>query len=90
MDDRDIFDEMVPIFRTYAKDRGALDVATPDTGIIADLKVNKKIFEEVLKILKPYTKDQPLPLLEKATMETSIINDLKVISSRIIDLILNF
>jgi acyl carrier protein len=48
MDDRDIFDEMVPIFRTYAKDRGALDVATPDTGIITDLKVNSARIVDVM------------------------------------------
>ena len=46
----------------------------------------KKIFEEVLKILKPYTKDQSL--LEKATMETSILDDLKVNSARLVDVII--
>jgi acyl carrier protein len=46
----------------------------------------KKIFEEVIKILKPYTKDPTL--LEKATMETSILEDLKVNSARLVDVII--
>src|SRR4030043_1956722 len=46
----------------------------------------KKIFEEMVNILKPYTKDQTL--LEKATMDTHILNDLKVNSARLVDVII--
>jgi acyl carrier protein len=45
-----------------------------------------KIFEEMLNILKPYTKDPSL--LEKATKETHILNDLKVNSARLVDVII--
>jgi acyl carrier protein len=48
----------------------------------------QEVFKEVIEILRPHTKDQSL--LENATMYTSIINDLKVNSSRMIDLLLNF
>jgi acyl carrier protein len=46
----------------------------------------KKIFEEMIKILQPYTKDQAL--LEKATLDTHILNDLKVNSARLVDVII--
>ena len=46
----------------------------------------KKIFEEMVNILRPYTKDQTL--LEKATLETHILNDLKVNSARLVDVII--
>jgi len=46
----------------------------------------KKIFEEMVNILKAYTKDQTL--LEKATPETHILNDLKVNSARLVDVII--
>jgi acyl carrier protein len=46
----------------------------------------KKIFEEMVNILRPYTKDQSL--LDKATMETNILNDLKVNSARLVDVII--
>ena len=42
---------------------------------------DKKIFEEMINILKTYTKDQTL--LEKATLDTHILNDLKVNSARL-------
>ncbi len=45
-----------------------------------------KIFQDMLNILKPYTKDHAL--LEKATMETHILNDLKVNSARLVDVII--
>jgi acyl carrier protein len=45
-----------------------------------------KIFQDMLNILKPYTKDQAL--LEKATMETHILKDLKVNSARLVDVII--
>lgn len=46
----------------------------------------QKIFQEMVNILRPYTKDQAL--LDKATMETNILNDLKVNSARLVDVII--
>lgn len=46
----------------------------------------KKIFEEMVNILKAYTKD--VTLLEKADMKTHILNDLKVNSARLVDVII--
>ena len=46
----------------------------------------KKIFEEMINILRPYTKDQSL--LDKAGMDTNILNDLKVNSARLVDVII--
>lgn len=47
---------------------------------------DKKIFEEMVNILKGYTKDAAL--LEKATLDTHILNDLKVNSARLVDVII--
>jgi acyl carrier protein len=47
---------------------------------------DKNIFEEMLNILKVYTKDPTL--LEKATLDTHILNDLKVNSARLVDVII--
>jgi len=47
---------------------------------------DKKIFEEMINILKVYTKDQTL--LDKATLDTHILNDLKVNSARLVDVII--
>jgi acyl carrier protein len=47
---------------------------------------DKKIFEEMVNILKAYTKDAAL--LEKATLDTHILNDLKVNSARLVDVII--
>jgi len=47
---------------------------------------DKKIFEEMINILRPYTKDAAL--LEKATLDTHILNDLKVNSARLVDVII--
>ncbi len=47
---------------------------------------DKKIFEEMVNILKTYTKDQAL--LDTATLETHILNDLKVNSARLVDVII--
>ncbi len=47
---------------------------------------DKKIFEEMINILRTYTKDPAL--LEKATLETHILNDLKVNSARLVDVII--
>jgi len=46
----------------------------------------KVIFEKMLEILRTYTKDPSI--LEKATMETHILNDLKVNSARLVDVII--
>jgi acyl carrier protein len=47
---------------------------------------DKKIFEEMVNILKAYAKNQDL--LDKATMDTHILNDLKVNSARLVDVII--
>jgi acyl carrier protein len=47
---------------------------------------DKKIFDEMVNILKAYAKNQDL--LEKATMDTHILNDLKVNSARLVDVII--
>lgn len=46
----------------------------------------KKIFEEMVNILKDYAKNQVV--LATATMETHILNDLKVNSARLVDVII--
>jgi acyl carrier protein len=46
----------------------------------------KKIFDEMVNILKAYTKDPSL--LETATLDTHILNDLKVNSARLVDVII--
>ena len=46
----------------------------------------KKIFEEMVNILKAYAKNQDL--LDKATLYTHILNDLKVNSARLVDVII--
>jgi len=46
----------------------------------------KKIFEEMINILKDYAKNKDI--LNKATMETHILNDLKVNSARLVDIII--
>jgi acyl carrier protein len=46
----------------------------------------KRIFEEMVNILKDYAKNQDV--LAKATMETHILNDLKVNSARLVDVII--
>jgi acyl carrier protein len=47
---------------------------------------DKKIFDEMVNILKSYAKNQDL--LDKATMDTHILNDLKVNSARLVDVII--
>lgn len=47
---------------------------------------DKKIFEELVNILKLYTKNPEL--LDKATSETHILNDLKVNSARLVDVVI--
>ena len=46
----------------------------------------KQIFEEMVKILKPYVKDPAL--LDNATNETLILDDLNVNSARLVDVII--
>ena len=46
----------------------------------------KKIFKEMVNILKAYAKNQDL--LDKATLDTHILNDLKVNSERLVDVII--
>jgi acyl carrier protein len=46
----------------------------------------KKIYEEFMNIIKLYAKDAAL--VEKATKETHILNDLKVNSARLVDIII--
>ncbi len=46
----------------------------------------QKMFQEMVNILRTYTKD--VSLLDKATKETHILNDLKVNSARLVDVII--
>ncbi len=46
----------------------------------------KKIIEEMIKILSPYVKDAAL--LENVSGETHILDDLKVNSARLVDVII--
>ncbi|MBW2675623.1 MAG: acyl carrier protein [Deltaproteobacteria bacterium] len=46
----------------------------------------QKIFQEMVAILRPYVKDPSL--LEGATKETHILDDLKVNSARLVDVII--
>ncbi len=46
----------------------------------------QKIFEAMVNILRPYTKDAAL--LERANRDTHILNDLKVNSARLVDVII--
>ena len=46
----------------------------------------KKIFKEMVNFLKAYAKNQDL--LDKATLDTHILNDLKVNSARLVDVII--
>ena len=47
-----------------------------------------EIFDRVVKILTPYVKNQEE--LERASMTTSILDDLKVNSARLVDVVLEF
>ena len=46
----------------------------------------KEIFEEMIKILRPYAKEESV--LAKATKDTHILDDLKVNSARLVDVII--
>jgi acyl carrier protein len=47
-----------------------------------------EVFEKVVKILTPYVKNQEA--LESVSKETHILDDLKVNSSRLVDVVLQF
>lgn len=46
----------------------------------------KKIYDEFMNIIRVYAKDTGL--VEKATKETHLLNDLKVNSARLVDIII--
>jgi acyl carrier protein len=47
-----------------------------------------EVFEKVVKILTPYVKNQEA--LDSVSLETHILDDLKVNSARLVDVILEF
>ena len=47
-----------------------------------------EIFDQVVKIITPYVKNQEA--LEGASLATHILNDLKVNSARLVDVVLEF
>ena len=47
-----------------------------------------EIFDQVVKILTPYVKNQEA--LEGASLDTHILDDLKVNSARLVDVVLEF
>ncbi|NOY68149.1 MAG: acyl carrier protein [Deltaproteobacteria bacterium] len=47
----------------------------------------QEIFDQFVQLIKKYVKD--VQKLETATMETKIIDDLKVNSARLVDIIIN-
>ena len=48
----------------------------------------QEVFQQVVKILTPYVKNQEA--LEKVAMGTNILEDLKVNSARLVDVVLAF
>lgn len=48
----------------------------------------EEIFAKVVHIVRPFAKDKEA--LDQATMETNILEDLKVNSARLVDVILEF
>ncbi len=49
---------------------------------------SQEVFEKVVKILTPYVKDQEA--LAGVTLETHILDELKVNSARLVDVVLEF
>ena len=47
-----------------------------------------EVFEKVVKILTPYVKNQEA--LDSVSLETHILDDLKVNSARLVDIVLSF
>ena len=50
--------------------------------------MNQEVFEKVVKILTPYVKNQEA--LDSVTGKTHILDDLKVNSARLVDVVLEF
>jgi acyl carrier protein len=50
--------------------------------------MNQEVFEKVVKILTPYVKNQEA--LDRVAGETHILDDLKVNSARLVDVVLEF
>jgi acyl carrier protein len=50
--------------------------------------MDREVFEKVVKILTPYVKNQEA--LDSVTPETHILDDLKVNSARLVDVVLEF
>ena len=50
--------------------------------------MNQEVFEKVVKILTPYVKSQEA--LDRVARETHILDDLKVNSARLVDVVLEF
>ena len=50
--------------------------------------MNQEVFEKVVKILTPYVKNQEA--LDRVARETHILDDLKVNSARLVDVVLEF
>jgi acyl carrier protein len=48
----------------------------------------QEVFEKVVKILTPYVKNQEA--LDKVSLETHILDELKVNSARLVDVVLEF
>jgi acyl carrier protein len=48
----------------------------------------EEVFEQVVKILTPYVKNQPA--LDSVTSATHILDELKVNSARLVDVVLEF
>jgi acyl carrier protein len=48
----------------------------------------QEVFQQVVKILTPYVKNQEA--LDQVAMETNILEDLKVNSARLVDVVLAF
>lgn len=66
----------------YSRGSGNLNFKLRRSGKMGE----KEIFEKMVNILKPYTKN--MELLEKATEDTHILDDLQVNSARLVDVII--
>lgn len=59
-----------------------------EAGKRKGLMTREEIFEKVMEIVKPYVKNQEA--LDGVDDDTNILQDLKVNSARLVDIILNF
>lgn len=50
--------------------------------------MNQEIFEKVKEIVKPYVKNQEA--LDKATGDTTFLEDLSINSARLVDIVIDF